>query len=254
MDETTEFRPNLPNILQNKNVEGSTEIDLSNLASESTDEENDPLSGSNRKAFTFFSEFLKFKGIKNMLTIDDFEEFCEKRKCQVIVCENEINNSHCQLNAMKDDNTDYDSNLLFDITNENTDCDSNLVVDITNQEKRPRRWRVFPPGKLTRNSLKPILPKPVLSGTKINNCIELVWDMPVNLNDFEEITSYFVYGYTLNQKWNKVCEVVALDLPMKCTFKKIESKNKFYFFVRGLDVYGRKGYLSNEVSFDMSKE
>lgn len=176
-----------------------------------------------KKTLTFLSEFFKFKGIHERLTMRDVEEFCEERECEVIIID--------KRDARDKDNFRH----LF-----------------------AKRMPMSVLRKI------PIPPAPVLSGTKLNNDIELTWNMPSNLNQYDEIISYQVYGYSVvsgrssielkkREKLEKVCEVKPRNLPMKYTLKNIDSENKHYFFVRAVDIHNRSGYFSNEVIIGTSK-
>lgn len=164
----------------------------------------------------FFSEFLtKFRGINKDLTKEDLEQFCEERKYEVIL----INK--------------------IDVNNSVQPSDQNLSTETAFKQH-----------------LLPIPPAPVLTGTiTVNKDIELVWNMPYNLDHFEEIITYEIFGYTVREhlkhkKLNKICEVPVNDFPMKCTIKNILFENKYYFFVRGVDIHKRSGFFSNKSIID----
>lgn len=107
------------------------------------------------------------------------------------------------------------------------------------------------PEEFSKKKLKPILPAPILMGGRTSNEIEIIWNMNYNnLKNFEEVASYEIFGHTRNErkipgKWNKLCEKAAID-PMKCTFKNVDDV-KYYFVVRGVDIYKRPGKFSNKI-------
>ncbi|XP_076753440.1 fibronectin-III type domain-containing protein windei isoform X2 [Xylocopa sonorina] len=93
-------------------------------------------------------------------------------------------------------------------------------------------------------------PAPSLKISKVAHGIVLSWNM--NLSDkYADIASYQLYAYQEiagvppnTSLWKKVGDVRALPLPMACTLTQFSEGNNYYFAVRAVDTYSRKGQYS----------
>ncbi|XP_041093705.1 activating transcription factor 7-interacting protein 1 [Polyodon spathula] len=77
------------------------------------------------------------------------------------------------------------------------------------------------------------------------------------------VDSYHLYAYHQDpssssssssppsSQWKKIGEVKALPLPMACTLTQFVSGSKYYFAVRGKDIYGRFGAFCEPQSTDV---
>jgi len=91
-------------------------------------------------------------------------------------------------------------------------------------------------------------PKPELTLNEQADGIVLSWNLPTVPN-MAEVTTYQIFacqesfspGSTRPTQWKRVGDVKALPLPMACTLSQFTEENRYYFIVRGIDVYGRTG-------------
>lgn len=103
------------------------------------------------------------------------------------------------------------------------------------------------------NSQKVTLPEPkppLLRIKKIKDGMELSWDHAgvsrVKIDSYE----LYVYQHNPNSssgnRWKKIGNdsIKAMPLPMACTLSQFSTGSKYYFAVRGKDVYGRYGAFS----------
>ncbi|ODN00821.1 Activating transcription factor 7-interacting protein 1 [Orchesella cincta] len=105
-----------------------------------------------------------------------------------------------------------------------------------------------PPNKTKANDSYRAPPKPELTLNEQADGIVLSWNLPTVLN-MAEVTTYQIFACQESlsnstsrpSQWKRVGDVKALPLPMACTLSQFTDENRYYFIVRGIDVYGRVG-------------
>ncbi|KAK6471492.1 activating mRNAion factor 7-interacting protein 1 isoform X2, partial [Huso huso] len=111
----------------------------------------------------------------------------------------------------------------------------------------------------------PQRPQLKLARVQSQNGIVLSWTVDRIDEKCAAVDSYHLYAYHQDSsssssssssappssQWKKIGEVKALPLPMACTLTQFVSGSKYYFAVRGKDIYGRFGAFCEPQSTDV---
>ncbi|EFA12694.2 hypothetical protein TcasGA2_TC002002 [Tribolium castaneum] len=218
------------------------------------------------KTLLSLSKFLKTKNNSKKVTIEDLQQFCKEKKCKVIVCKNDTRELSAQLKMQQqiietmDKKIEQISKKVDQLEQQQNTTQGPFRLDISRTFDSPtsEACTILLPSRKPEPANQLIKPptRPILSARKVGKDVVLKWRMPYcSSKVYAPVASYEVYCYILNgsKRWRRMSKVESSELSMTFTLKNIDDDLIYYFGVRAIDVYKRRGLFSTEVTINNSK-
>nr|XP_015840062.1 PREDICTED: uncharacterized protein LOC657056 isoform X1 [Tribolium castaneum]XP_015840063.1 PREDICTED: uncharacterized protein LOC657056 isoform X1 [Tribolium castaneum]XP_015840064.1 PREDICTED: uncharacterized protein LOC657056 isoform X1 [Tribolium castaneum]XP_015840065.1 PREDICTED: uncharacterized protein LOC657056 isoform X1 [Tribolium castaneum] len=213
------------------------------------------------KTLLSLSKFLKTS--RKKITMDELEQFCIEKKCKVIVCKNDRKklgfvSNHLKMQQQIIKRMDKKKVERLQQGPFRLDVNESMRSLQVSDAPTSQACTILLPSRKPEPANQLIKPptRPILSARKVGKDVVLKWRMPYcSSKVYAPVASYEVYCYILNgsKRWRRMSKVESSELSMTFTLKNIDDDLIYYFGVRAIDVYKRRGLFSTEVTINNSK-